>query len=232
MKNSPFKKKIRTPSIFFYIAVPLIFFSACSSNENSILSINPSVVFEYETQDSKPNLSLSVFIQTEGKAQRAESLKISSKQNSLYWIVQNSIIFENAGKNWLGYTSLKIPEGFSLENGIYTVTYTDALGEEFLGSFSLSYRKEILESDVSSIREKAGVPLSENYVLFDEDMNMLYYGAKKTSWKDANDMIKEYKSAFYLRKMLSTVSGSLVFVTPVENLRGEEKEKTLEQAEN
>ncbi|WP_147612380.1 hypothetical protein [Treponema pectinovorum] len=221
-------------SLVFFVSLvfSFVFFAACSSNENSVFSINPSVVFEYETQNSKPAVSLSVFIQTEDKAQRAVSLKITSKENSLSWFVENPVIFESDGKNWVGYPALKIPEGFQLENGLYNLVYTDAAGEEYFGNFMISYRKDLLESDFSSVREKAGVNLSENYAVFDKEMNILYYGAKKKSWKSDDDIFKDFKNAYFLRKPLSTVSGTLIFLTPVECIAEENpKVKSSEDIE-
>lgn len=187
-----------------------------------MLAVNASVVFEYNDESSYPEASLSVFVQTEHEAQRADNIKIMRPDENLTWIINSPVLLRNGDNEWAGYSVILPAEGSVVANGEYKVVYTDAAGSEAEGFFTVKYKEDILSSNVSSIRSASGVSLSENVALFDNDMNMLFYGKAKNTWKTNQNILRDYSRASYIRHVLSTSSGNLVFKKPLENLREEQ----------
>ena len=128
------------------------------------------------------------------------------------------MIFESQNKNWIGYPSLLAPEGKVIKNGEYEVLYTDAAGNEAEVKFFIKYNEEILKSKLENVRKAAGMNLSEVVILFDKNMNMLFYGTAKRVWKKNSDILKEYSRAFFKRRILTDTSGTVVIKLPLENL--------------
>ena len=89
-------------------------------------------------------MNLSVFVQTEAEAQRAELLKVYSPDKNIYWNIHNPVVFSGNSKSYAGYSILKPAEGKKIEQGEYRVLYTDASGEEAETSFTVYYRDEML----------------------------------------------------------------------------------------
>lgn len=215
-------RNLKISSLSFCLPLCLILtgflFSSCSESSANILSVNASVVFDYKDEKSLPETSLSVFIQGEYEAQRADFLKITEIEENYSWNVYSPVIFESQNKNWIGYPSLLAPEGKVIKNGEYEVLYTDAAGNEAEEKFFIKYNEEILKSKPENVRKAAGMNLSEVVILFDKNMNMLFYGTAKRVWKKNSDILKEYSRAFFKRRILTDTSGTVVIKLPLENL--------------
>ena len=84
--------------------------------------------------------------------------------------------------------------------------------------FFIKYNEEILKSKPENVRKAAGINLSEVVILFDKNMNMLFYGTAKRAWKKNSDILKEYSRAFFKRRILTDTSGTVVIKLPIENL--------------
>lgn len=222
---------------FISFCIAVICFSSvllfsCAEAEAGILAVNASVVFEYKDSSSEPETSLSVFVQTEHEAQRADSIKVMRPDEKISWTITEPVMIKSGDNEWAGYSVLLPAEGKTIENGEYRVAYTDAAGNEAEGLFTVNYKKEILSSNVSSIRSAAGVSLSENVALFDKDMNMLFYGRAKSAWRTNPGILRDYSRAAYIRRVLSTSSGNLVFKQPLESLLEDETGESAKNGEN
>lgn len=214
------------------ICLASVLLFSCADSEAGILAVNASVVFEYKDSSSEPETSLSVFVQTEHEAQRADSIKVMRPEENISWTITEPVMIKSGDNEWAGYSVLLPAEGKSIENGEYRVVYTDAAGNEAEGLFTVNYKKEILSSNASSIRVSAGVSLSENVALFDKDMNMLFYGRAKSTWRTSPGILRDYSRAAYIRRVLSTSSGSLVFKQPLESLLDDEAGENATNGEN
>lgn len=201
------------------------FLFACSSSEAKVLSVTGTTIFEYEDEKSSPALRFSVFVHIENEAQRTESLKIVHRATKYTWYVSNPVIFTNSNKNYAGYSNLKSPGPDAVLTGTYDVFYYDAAGNEAKTSFSVSYKKELIDSPCTEIRNITKGILAENTILYDKNMNMLYYGAKKSTWKADVNIMRDYNKAAYIRTCLATTSGSQLYLLPLRKL-GETEKKT------
>lgn len=195
----------------------ILFFSCSSSDETSIAATNASLVFDY-SQNKTPDVYLSVFVQTENEAQRADSLKISDRQNNLSWTVTKPVLVSNDKKKWAGYPLLRAADGKKIENGEYEILYTDAAGNEASSVFSVDYDSALLETEFELVRNVVSSALSQIMIIYDKNMNMLFYGTAKKSWKNNSLIIRDYSRAVFKRTVLTSVTGNLVFKSPLENL--------------
>ena len=135
------------------------------------------------------------------------------------------VTFVETDKNWVGYPVLLAAEGQSVKNGEYEVLYVDAAGNEALERFTVKYSEKILTSRPEDERKNAGVNLSEILVLFDKDMNMLFYATPKRTWRNNASILKDYSRAVYKRRILTDSSGSLIIKFPLESLKEKQEEK-------
>ena len=203
-------------------------FSSCSQSASDILSVKATAVFEYKDEKSLPESSLSVFVQSEGEAQRADFLKVTridGTEEDYSWTVLYPVTFVETDKNWVGYPVLLAAEGQSVKNGEYEVLYVDAAGNEALERFTVKYSEKILTSRPEDVRKNAGVNLSEILILFDKDMNMLFYATPKRTWRNNASILKDYSRAVYKRRILTDSSGSLIIKFPLESLKENQEEK-------
>lgn len=203
--------------IFLISVFCVLFFSCSASDETSIAATNASLVFDY-SQNKTPDVYLSVFVQVENEAQRADSLKIEDKKNNLSWTVTRPVLIANDKKNWAGYPFIKPADEKKIENGEYEILYTDAAGNEASSTFSVNYDYALLETEFERVRNVVSSALSEITIIYDKNMNMLFYGTAKKSWKTNALIIREYSRAVFKRKVLTSVTGNLVFKSPLENL--------------
>ena len=209
-----------------------LFFFACSSSDANILSVMGTVVFEYADTNSAPTSRLSVFVQTENEAQRAESLKITNRKNRYTWYVSSPILIGSSSRQWVGYSFLEIPPETVIPSGTYDVEYTDSAGSEATATFSISYKQELLSSPCTEIRNIVKGILTENTILYDDNMNMLYYGKKKSTWKSNKNILRDYNKAVYMRYSLGTPSNSLLFLYPLEDITDKETDAEVVKVEN
>jgi hypothetical protein len=207
-----------------------VFFS-CSSSEAKVLSVTGTTIFEYEDEKSNPSLRFSVFLHIENEAQRTESIKIVHRNTKYTWYVTDPVIFTNSNKNYAGYSNLKSPGPDAVLTGSYDVFYSDAAGNEAKSSFSISYKKELLDSPCTEIKNITKGILAENTILYDKNMNMLYYGAKKSTWKADVNIMRDYNKAAYIRTCLATTSGSQLYLLPLTKL-GQTDKKPDGESEN
>ncbi|WP_178843807.1 hypothetical protein [uncultured Treponema sp.] len=220
----PLKPKKKALSLFFVSGLlggSFCFFS-CSQSSSDILSVKATAVFEYEDENSLPKSSLSVFVQSEGEAQRADFLKITRMAESgenYGWTVLYPVTFVETDKNWVGYPVLMAAEGKSVENGEYEILYSDVAGNAAQERFSVKYSEKILTSRPEDVRRASGVNLSELLVLFDKNMNMLFYATPKRTWRTNANILKDYSRAVYKRRVLTDSSGSLIIKLPLEKLK-------------
>lgn len=211
-------------SFFLIVFFSLCFFS-CSDVSGKILYTTATVIFDYETEKSMPKTWFSVFVQTESEAQRGEQLEISTVKSDLTWKINELQFIKNGNKNWVGYSSLLPYENEKIKSGIYKVKYTDSAGNQGESSFLISYNEKLLESNSGDIKKYVTNNLTENIALYDKNDNLLYYGKRKSTWKLDSSIKRDYNSAVYMRKTLSTVSGSLLFLLPKEDFNNKEEKR-------
>ena len=206
---------------YFFLTIllfqALVYFS-CSEEGAGISNVTGTVVFEYTDEKSYPDVYLSVFVQTESEAQRAELLKVYSPDKNLYWNIESPVVFSGNSKSYAGYCLLRPSEGKKIECGEYRVLYRDAAGEEAETAFSVFYKEDILTSKSAAARDKAGLTLTENVIIYDKNMNMLFWGNMKNAWRNYSYILKDYSRAVYLKKIYSSSGTSIMVKMPLEQI--------------
>lgn len=208
------------------IFAPLAFMSffSCRQSDASVLSTSGTVVFDYVDFENPPDVRLSVFLNTEHEAQRAQQIYILSKNDGYSWRVLSPVIFFADNRNWTGHGNLRVPEGEKFSTGRYEVKYTDAQGNDAESAFILNYDEKLYESTALDFSKNVSGRLNERIVLFDKDMNIIYFGSKRNTWKTQKHVGRDFFNAAFYRKSVSNASGSLLFLLPVQELDREDEE--------
>ncbi len=191
---------------------------SCSDKETKILSTSATIVFEYADETSAPDVSLAVFLQTDHQVQKTDSFTVKEKSGDFKWIIQNPVMISNSSKQWAGYTQLRAAGGQKFSSGMYDVIYVDAAGEEFESHFVLNYSQNLYKSNKNNFAKEVKSSLIESRALYDKDLNLLYYGANKSSWKKNSVILHDYNRAVFSRKIMSTGDSMLMFRMPLEKL--------------
>lgn len=218
MKSDFFSKTIGVIGGIFLLFVAPMFFS-CSDSSPSVSQILPSVVFDFKSADSVPEVYLSVFIATLSEARRAEAFTIRYTDETLpfEWRVVNPEILITNDKNHYVFAQKLSPLNSIIPQGDYQVIYSDAVGNEAEGSFKIEYNEKLLKSKVEDVFE-IHKNLTENIALYDEFNQLFFMGKPKQNWKSDSDILNDQKRAAFKRKVLSTNQNRIVFLLPVEKL--------------
>ena len=210
-------------SIFLcsFSVILALFTISCSETEADVVSTSVSTVFDFADKESNPSVRLAIFLQVTNEVQRTESFTVSHEESGYSWTVAKPGIFSGLNKNYAYSANLKAPEGAEIPTGLYSVTYTDAAGNQDEIKFSVNYKKELLTSNSETFREF--LPNSnENIALYDDSGELLYMGKAKKTWTTNAAILKDYKLADTKRICYVSGGNSVVCMMPEEKLKTEE----------
>ncbi|MBO4404399.1 MAG: hypothetical protein J5780_03605 [Treponema sp.] len=202
---------------FFLLSAVLLFFS-CADNDANVTNVTAFTVFDFKTEDSKPEVRLSVFAEALSPVERGQSITIINNDTGLSWKSKNlRKVSESSKKKWTGFDSFVVPSNMVLPQGAYTFYYEDYAENTFESSFRVSYNSAFLDYKASDFPEKLSVIKTEKYVLYNANGETVYYGDKKKNWSSLETASAEYTSAVTGRICWYLPSGgSIIMLPPVE----------------
>lgn len=176
--------------------------------------VKATVIVEYEKEDSLPVGRFSVFAGISSDIRYARSISVVHEESGLEWNCSEPFTFTSSdSKKWVGSTRFQLPEGFSVPEGNYTMTYEDKGENEVKVPFDLSSSDEYMSYKAS---EYPGV--LKNYkkriVLYSNSGDLLFYGEKKNSWKSNQDIFAEYSNACTSRECYLIEGGRVLILLP------------------
>ena len=205
--------------IFLLPVLALSFFS-CSDSEADVVSATASAVFDFYDAENPPSQRLAVFFQVSNEVQRTESFVVSHADSGYSWNVAKPGIFTGMNKSYAYSVNLNAPEGESIPNGLYSVIYQDAAGNEDTITFSVRYKEELAHAKAENCRELLGTA-TENIALYNDVGELLFMGKAKNSWKTNEAVLKDYKLASTKRLCYVSPGNSVICMMPAENLKSE-----------
>ncbi len=201
-------------NILVIIAALSVFFTACDSEDSEIISTTASAVFDFKNEKDFPSAHLSFFVQINNELQRAESMEIKKKDSDYVWRIFRPQLISSDNKKWAGSSNIVFPDGQNIENGIFTVIYQDAAGNEVSKDTKIDFDQKLLRSSASRCKEFLKTNYSENYALYDEDGNLIFFGRKRSAWNENQDILKEYRNCKELRICFTTANNSIICMMP------------------
>ena len=180
--------------VLFALAAFLFF--SCADNDAHVAGVTAFTVFDYKTENSPPEVRLSVFAEALSPLERGDSITIINNDTGLSWKSKNLRKgAETSKKKWTGFDSFVVPSDFVLPQGEYTFYYEDYAENTWESSFRLSYNSAFLKYTAADFPEKVSVLKIEKYVLYNSEGNIVYYGDKKKNWTSLENAFTEYGSA-------------------------------------
>ncbi len=155
---------------------------SCSREQAQLLSAHGKLVFDYADAESKPSMSLSVVLETQGM-EGVERLKIVHNESQYEW---ESAFPSVVVSSWSSYTEFVAVDNAPVPQGAYTVYYTDVGGESYESSFTVHYPEELPAAnaaDAARIMEAQG-GVRRVVAAYAKDGTLLYFDEEKDGWRE------------------------------------------------
>lgn len=201
--------------IFPFMAV--IF--SCADASPKVTSVSAFSIIEFNDEENFPEYRFSVFTEVSSAVQRASSITVENEETGLSWKADClRKATDGSKKQWAGYGNFCAPKGRKVPVGKYLLTYTDFAGEQWEGSFKISYSEDFLNSRAGDFPDAIKVSKVERIVLYDSNGDLLFYGDLKKEWADKAKLLSEYPDAVTARNFYYISSMNTVVVMPERNL--------------
>lgn len=222
--NKRFITKVNNKTLYLISFFVFIFFSvlnlSCSQNLPELKSVNSAAIFDFATENSKPVVRYSFYVESTSDARRAEQIEVQSKKNGYIWKCDDLVKIANSKRQWAGYSNFVVPEGVTPPDGTFLIKYISADGEEAETSTFLSYDVKFVNITAAEVPEFAKEKNGRNNIaVFNRDNKILYYGEKTKDFKDEASILRKYREAYYYRDIWITGSNSVMCLLPKTLLR-------------
>jgi len=190
------------------------YFISCADTEPSILTVKSSVVFDFADKQSVPTVRFSVFVQPGKEVQRVRTIKVTCAANGYEWIISNpSRIVSDKGQ-WAGSTQLVPRYSEEINQGVYTVTYTDKADHSVDSTFSIVYPEGLIQAKAADVPGMMGGNRVENIAMYAENGKLLYYGPRKKNWNSDADIWNGSEDAVQMRICWCSSDESVICLMP------------------
>lgn len=211
------KKSAGVRKFFFLTLISILFFS-CSQNLPEINNVNYSYVFDFASETDLPEIRLGVYVDVTSDVHRADKIRIECRSNDYEWECLNPVKLSTGGKGkkqYAGYSHFVMPDNRLFPQGQFVVYYTDLNGNEESCQLNIYGDTKIAEMKAPEaekyLKEKGAV---ENWVLYDENDVMVYFGAKEGDMKSLDFAWNRYNKAVKARTVWTQNNGRLLCTMP------------------
>ena len=208
-----------------------MFFLSCSNTTPELISVDATIVYDYQSLQESPIQRLSVFAQSSDGTERIMSLKISYPEEKLFWLVDKPLILNNGSKLWAGSPGLMSPYFSAFPQGQYQVIYTDLAGKTATRQFVLNYQEVLAppleqpiffsqqEDDAQSTEDSADEPIRKVALFSESDGRgtLLFFDKAWNDWQSFTDIKDSYNKAKSLRICLDYPSRQVRYLLPAHN---------------
>jgi hypothetical protein len=178
---------VKKKSFLFIIAI-LYTLTGCSDSLPDVISASGTVVFDYSSPDTYPQIRLAVFVETASDARRATQIKAVCRSNNYEWITDNLLVLGSDNRQWTGYTNFVCPTLQSIPSGPYDLYYTDAADRTVQTDFLVSYPEALVTAKAADVLTIMGDNKQELLAANLSDGTLIYYGPRKPEWKTDTDI--------------------------------------------
>lgn len=204
---------------FLFLIFPLLF-ASCSSNSAEVIIASASVVFDYKTSSTMPQLRFSVFAKVENDVRTAKSVTARNVSSGLEWHCDNpQLLNVSQDEQWVGYSCFLPQESRAIPRGEYEFTCLDMDGEtETSSSFLIDYPEELLTATSTQVLSSINYKYETMIAVYSNEGDLVYFGKPREKWKTDSDIILDFKNAVSKRVCYSFKKGAAVmcFMPPVD----------------
>ena len=177
------------PRFFIIAGIASLFFLppvivSCADTSPQITVISPVVVFDFDSEDSKPQVRFSVFAENNNDVRRCHDIVAAHPDSGLEWHIDDPMRMNYRNKRLAGWSNIQMPDGQPLPTGRWTYNYNDLAGNSVTINFVMYYNTEFLDSKPSDYPGIIKGSKFEYCAVYDRFNNLIYFGEKKRSWND------------------------------------------------
>jgi len=199
---------------FLFLLISSFVATSCSDAASQVTGVTAVMVFDFADTTSEPAERLSLFAETDD-VQRVKSIRAVHEKSGIEWNVQAPRkIGGHDSKTWAGYTNLVPASGSTIPQGKYQLIYEDAAEHESDVFFNVSYPLGFPEKRASDFPAAFMNGCVENIALYSPEGSLIFYGRRKTNWKDDAAIANEYSAAQTMRICYTSVGGAVVCMMP------------------
>lgn len=201
------------------------FVCACTQTVPEVRSGSCSLILEYNSLDSLPDVKLSVFFQSESEVRRYESFTVKALSSDYSWNVTDIIKLNENKKNFIGYNNLVMPQDTKFPTGSYNVVFKNLDEEETEINISLNYNSEIYSLKGKQVNNYIkNKNYRKKYAVYSEDGYLLFYGQLYGENSSLEKILYNYSEAVYYNEVLISSSGNITFIMPKQYFEEKDKE--------
>lgn len=212
-------KKVFSSIIISLFVLSGIFMFSCSQNLPEAKYALPTVIFEYNTEDSLPKPRLSIFVESVSDVRRYSSISIKSIENNYVWDTDDIVKFRTGDRTYAGYANFVVPDGEEIPSGVYEITYINADDEKIDLRALVTYDSTFYQTKASEIPEymksKRGV---SSIIIFNKNKEVMYFGEKREDLSNARKIWNKYKDAAFYQDVWSLSDNSVMCVMPLKEV--------------
>ena len=162
--------------------------AGCSNEILQIDTVDTVVIFDYETENSKPIMRLSLCANMGSDIRRVDRIKLVHMETLYQWLIFTPDTYENSNLRTVGYAWISPENGMPLPKGEYMLTVYDHAGNGKDISFNISYDDLIYEKRPGDFPDALGQGAKKYNALYAEAGALLYYEADKTAGQTAAEV--------------------------------------------
>lgn len=194
------------------------FFLSCSDSVLRITSINQTYIIDFFDQTAAPDISLSLFVQTDSEVRKVDQLRVTHVSSNFFWDVKDITLLQGKNNNnWAGYSNFKAVQGSDFPQGRYNLCLTDKAGNQCETSFIINVPEELKSPDLKSAEEylkKENVQFTKSIALYDENEILLYLGEESEDLDSTEEYIQNYPSATSVRNVYQLNGATIAIKFP------------------
>ncbi|MCR4939375.1 MAG: hypothetical protein K5930_04610 [Treponemataceae bacterium] len=182
---------------------------SCSDVSMSIYAVYPQLVYNYESKNTDPSVSLSVFAEVT-EAGKIQSMTVKNTSSGMIWSVDSVdvVMNESQQKTFAGCPSLRMPGSLDFEDAVYQVIYEDKAGKTKDALFTL--KAEEAEVFGKSVVGNQNI----QYLVLGIDGKVLYTGPKNDDFTSLEKVRQKYPDALYYREYVLNPELNAIYLMP------------------
>ncbi len=200
--------------LIFAVLTASLTFINCSQTSPEITDVNHCLIFEYKDEVSKPDVRLSVFVDSNSNVNRYDRIKINCLQNKYIWDTKDLILIKETDNEAVGYNNFVLPAGQSFINGNYEVILFNADQKETKLGFNVQIDPSFYNYSAKQIRnEISKLSVIKQISIYNKQKQLIYYG-ENTDFNNSRDIWVRFNDAAYYYDMWLTKNKNLMIILP------------------
>ncbi len=192
---------------------------SCSQNLPEVKYALPTVIFEYENEDSLPKGRLSIFVESASEVRRYNTITIKSLEKNYVWDTNDIVKFKVSDKMYAGYTNFVAPDGEEIPSGVYEITYINADDEKTEINATLRYDTVFYKTKGTEIPDLMKTKRAAiSILIYNIDKKVIFFGEKKDELSNSRKIWNKYKDAAFYQDVWTLPDNSVMCVMPLKEV--------------